>query len=271
MSKHDEVKLPVTVKPLDWGDRKTNTAGDWTWGAKTSIGWYIASTASGERCKGSHFWFIVGETISAWANSEAEAKAAAQADYTQRILSALSGIPAPGSGETVPDGWKLVPVELPDEMMIATLRAGYAASRATSKEADALIARWMRDPERQAFSRAQYAAMLSASPANPAETQAVEVGKLTRDERQKRVAEWCAAAFGANHQSSVPQRSLRMLEEAIEAYQAATGNAEQAHKLIDYIFAKRAGRTPAGNGRARHYRAGPRCGRWPERRRGRTA
>lgn len=100
----EAVKLPVIVKPLEWGDRKTNTAGDWTWGAKTSIGWYIASTASGERCKGSHFWFIVGETISAWANSEAEAKAAAQADYTRRIMSALSpttpDTQAPGSGET---------------------------------------------------------------------------------------------------------------------------------------------------------------------------
>jgi len=63
----------------------------------------------------------------------------------------------------------------------------------------------------------------------------------TRDDRQTTVAEWCAAAFGADHQASVPQRGLRMLEEAIEAYQATAGNAGTAHKLIDYIFAKEPG------------------------------
>jgi hypothetical protein len=81
------------VRALEWGERQTNTSGDWTWSAKTSIGRYIASTASGERCKGSHFWFIAGETISAWANSEDEAKAAAQADYSARILAALEPTP----------------------------------------------------------------------------------------------------------------------------------------------------------------------------------
>jgi hypothetical protein len=63
----------------------------------------------------------------------------------------------------------------------------------------------------------------------------------TRNERQKRVAEWCAAAFGAEHQSSVPQRGLRFLEEAIEAYQALGGDLPQAHKLLDYVFAKEPG------------------------------
>lgn len=65
--------------------------------------------------------------------------------------------------------------------------------------------------------------------------------QVTRDDRQRQVAEWCAAAFGAEHQASVPQRGLRMLEEAIEAYQATGGNTDQAHKLIDYIFAKEPG------------------------------
>lgn len=62
-----------------------------------------------------------------------------------------------------------------------------------------------------------------------------------RDDRQRQVAEWCAAAFGIEHQSSVPQRGLRMLEEAIEAYQALNGDPAQAHALIDYIFAKEPG------------------------------
>jgi hypothetical protein len=63
-----------------------------------------------------------------------------------------------------------------------------------------------------------------------------------RDARQKRVAEWCAAAFGAAQAASVEQRGLRLLEEAIEAYQAAGCNREQAHKLVDYVFARPPGK-----------------------------
>jgi hypothetical protein len=62
-----------------------------------------------------------------------------------------------------------------------------------------------------------------------------------RDARQQQVADWCTAAFGAEHQASVPQRGLRFLEEAIEAFQAIGGDPAQAHKLIDYIFAKEPG------------------------------
>lgn len=63
----------------------------------------------------------------------------------------------------------------------------------------------------------------------------------SRDVRQSRVADWCAAAFGTGQASSVEQRGLRLLEEAIEAYQAAGCNREQAHKLVDYVFSRPAG------------------------------
>jgi len=68
-----------------------------------------------------------------------------------------------------------------------------------------------------------------------------------RDVRQKEVSEWCAAAFGAEHASSVPQRGLRMLEEAIEAYQSATLGLpaeemrDKAHALVDYVFGRVSG------------------------------
>lgn len=62
-----------------------------------------------------------------------------------------------------------------------------------------------------------------------------------RDARQRRVYEWAAAAFGEAHASSVGQRGLRLVEEAIEAYQAAGGNREQARLLVDYIFDRPAG------------------------------
>jgi len=62
-----------------------------------------------------------------------------------------------------------------------------------------------------------------------------------RDARQAIVANWCAAAFGQGQASSVVQRGLRMLEEAIEAYQAAGCDPAQAHKLIDFVFARPTG------------------------------
>jgi hypothetical protein len=57
-----------------------------------------------------------------------------------------------------------------------------------------------------------------------------------RDARQIDIAEWAAATFGAEQVSSVPQRGIRMLEEAIEAYQAAGCDRAMAHKLVDFVF-----------------------------------
>lgn len=79
----------VKVKALDWGERRAIHEVNWAWDAKTSIDWYVVATASGEGCKGTFYWFVVGYAVKGWANSEEEAKAAAQADYERRILSAL--------------------------------------------------------------------------------------------------------------------------------------------------------------------------------------
>jgi len=38
--------------------------------------------------------------------------------------------------------------------------------------------------------------------------------------------------------TSLPQRGLRLLEEAIEAFRAAGGGPEMAHQLVDYVFAR---------------------------------
>lgn len=68
-----------------------------------------------------------------------------------------------------------------------------------------------------------------------------EVAQRRRDERQQIVYHWGVAAFGIAHMESLPQRGIRLLEEAIEAYQATGATAETAHKLIDYIFAREPG------------------------------
>lgn len=64
---------------------------------------------------------------------------------------------------------------------------------------------------------------------------------MDRDDRQRDVHHWCAAAFGRDHAASVPQRAVRLLEETIEAYQASGGDPEMAHKLIDFVFARPVG------------------------------
>jgi hypothetical protein len=57
-----------------------------------------------------------------------------------------------------------------------------------------------------------------------------------RDDRQAVIAAWSARAFGAEQATSLPQRALRLLEEALEAYQAAGGDRVQAHALVDFVL-----------------------------------
>lgn len=50
------------------------------------------------------------------------------------------------------------------------------------------------------------------------------------------LAAWCAAAFGAAHANSLPQRGIRHAEEAIELAQAAGAPREMLHRLVDFIY-----------------------------------
>ena len=61
---------------------------------------------------------------------------------------------------------------------------------------------------------------------------------LTRDQRQEMVASWAAQAFGRDQATSIPQRGLRLLEEAIEAFQACGCDEAMAHKLVAFVFAR---------------------------------
>ena len=69
-----------------------------------------------------------------------------------------------------------------------------------------------------------------------------DVRSLTRDARQQRITDWAKAAFGVAEATGLAQRGVRLLEEAIEAFQACGGDEEIAHKLVAYVFAR-----PAGN------------------------
>lgn len=63
-----------------------------------------------------------------------------------------------------------------------------------------------------------------------------------RDKRQVTIASWAERAFGRDQATSLPQRGLRLLEEAIEAYQACGGGEAMAHELVKFVFEREMGK-----------------------------
>lgn len=59
----------------------------------------------------------------------------------------------------------------------------------------------------------------------------------TREVERRRTAE----AEHHEHALSVQQRAVRLLEEAIEAYQSAGADVAMAHRLVDYVFGRMPG------------------------------
>ncbi len=58
---------------------------------------------------------------------------------------------------------------------------------------------------------------------------------------QDRVASWVRSTFSEHEARDVPERSLRMLEEAIELAQACKVDAATVHRLVDYVFGRPVG------------------------------
>jgi NTP pyrophosphatase (non-canonical NTP hydrolase) len=56
------------------------------------------------------------------------------------------------------------------------------------------------------------------------------------------VGAWCCNAFDSEHATSLPQRGIRLLEEAVELAQAAGAERAMAHRLVDYVFDRPAGK-----------------------------
>lgn len=63
------------------------------------------------------------------------------------------------------------------------------------------------------------------------------VRSLPRDQRQGMITAWVETAFGHEEATGLPQRGLRLLEEALEAFQACGGNEEIARELGARVFA----------------------------------
>lgn len=63
----------------------------------------------------------------------------------------------------------------------------------------------------------------------------------SRDARQAAVFAWAKAAFSVREATSLRQRGIRLLEEAIEAFQACDGAEDDARKLVAFVFARPVG------------------------------
>jgi hypothetical protein len=61
------------------------------------------------------------------------------------------------------------------------------------------------------------------------------------DDYQVRVHRWMMACFNDKIVFSQKERNYRFLEEALELIQARGGTAAEAHRLVDYVFARPAG------------------------------
>lgn len=62
-----------------------------------------------------------------------------------------------------------------------------------------------------------------------------------RDVRQRTVSRWCAACFGRDEATSVPQRGMRLVEEAIEAAQAAGVPRDKVLQMVDHVYGREPG------------------------------
>lgn len=62
-----------------------------------------------------------------------------------------------------------------------------------------------------------------------------------RDKRQEVAVGWSIEAFGQEQSTNLEQRGLRLLEEAIEAAQAAGVRQGMAHNLVQYVFSRPVG------------------------------
>lgn len=65
-----------------------------------------------------------------------------------------------------------------------------------------------------------------------------------RNERQLAVFDWATAAFGEAQATSIQQRCVRFIEEAIEACQAGGLDKQKIHELVDYVYARPVGELP---------------------------
>lgn len=58
---------------------------------------------------------------------------------------------------------------------------------------------------------------------------------------QNAIRTWCVDCFGKTTADDATERNWRFLEEALELVQSLGGTADDAHKLVDYVFNREPG------------------------------
>lgn len=58
---------------------------------------------------------------------------------------------------------------------------------------------------------------------------------------QERVKPWLEKCFGVKEARNLKERNHRFLEEALELFQAGGCNAQEAHKIVDYVYGRQKG------------------------------
>lgn len=71
----------------------------------------------------------------------------------------------------------------------------------------------------------------------------VEVDKLRGDHFQAKVYRWMRETFSEEICKDITERNHRFLEEALELVQATGCGADEAHKLVDYVYGRPVGET----------------------------
>lgn len=66
---------------------------------------------------------------------------------------------------------------------------------------------------------------------------------MTTKSYQARVKEWVLKCFGQDIADDISERNHRFLEEALELVQSTGCTAEEAHKLVGYVFSRPVGDT----------------------------
>jgi len=148
-----------------------------------------------------------------------------------KLHTVISATPTP---PVAPEGWQVV---------LDALKPFADAWHKAWRELDGEQGMPDAEPWRHVFwhhYRDAAAAMLriSNAPTPPVAPWNAAIEAAARDTRQKQVADWCAAAFGTDQAASIQQRGVRLLEEAVEVYQACGCDPAMAHKLVDYVFSR---------------------------------
>lgn len=215
-----------TVKGLDWVERVGVTG---TFDAETSIGHFIATVNDDNQA----FWFILGLTRSNYVGGPdvEAAKAAAQADYERRVLSALTASASEPATEEDDDGERLRDAWSDFEDENNLVYEGHPLYMKWRACHDAFHAAW---PQGNAAAKAAALAVLSPSPLPASAPEPVaDQEELIADTAQQIISDIEACA--CEDCATTTQRHIRNLAAILTASTNETSGAKTLHGPFGWL------------------------------------